>query len=599
MLLRRPRLFVAFALLALAVLTGAGLSMRAPEHVSANPLGGFSEVSGGLYHSCGLMTDSSVKCWGGIGFEGVVPGDVAGLSPASDIANGKYHACVVTPSGSVKCFGSNYGTIPVTVAAFGSNNVSISAGWDYTCAVKTSGGIECFFTDGTPLAATGLTSGIAQVAASNGFHTCVVMTSGTIKCWGFNDFGQVGDGTTTPRPTAVTVSGITNATQVGLGTFYSCALTAAGGVKCWGDGFGLTPVDVPGMTSGIVQIAVNVQHFCALTSGGGVKCRGANQWGQLGDNQVCGTFCTAAVNVDGLASGVSSIGTGVSHSCAVLTTGTAKCWGFNASANLGIGVLTRQSNIPLDVVVANVKPAPTATACPMTCPTATPTPFVDRSGLNFSLGIDANGDKVDDCKSVAPGPATCNLQVGAPFNLRVYLKSLPPDLPGGVYDGMDIIIQHSGGADPKNNTTWLWPDCIDPASAYGIPGFIAIACGTFGGSVFTGVLARTVFTCSGAGTLALDHGNGVTGLYAQGYFYETQGLSDQLTINCVNLPPTATFTQGPPPSTPTPGPVGGQAFDPSPGSGSASAAGLLLVLGSGAFIVMLVGTLFARTRLRK
>jgi len=592
---------MALALLALAVLAGVGFSMRGPEQASANPVSGFAQIEGGLYYSCGLTTTGGVKCWGtavdpdsGFIDFGMTPTDVGGLtSGVTSISTGLYHTCAVTTSHTVKCLGRSFGAL-ADVPAFGSDVVSISAGWDYTCAVKTGGGIACYFSNGTPIATTGLTSGITQVASSIGLHTCVLMSSGTVKCWGFNDFGQIGDGTTVPRPTAVTVSGLTGVTQISMGTKYSCALTSAGGVKCWGEDFGLSPVDVPGMTSGIAQISASVEHLCARTTSGGVLCRGSNRFAQLGDNRECGSMCTTPVVPAGLGSGVASINTGHEHSCAVLITTQAKCWGFNTLGSLGDGTFARERPVPVYVAVSSQKPAPTATPCPPGgCPSPTPSPTRPPTVLDFAIGIDANGDGQDECRTSGFVPPTCNVQIGSAFDIKFYLNSLPMELPE--YAAFAATL-HYEGVVWKNGSSVVWPECLFRVGANGHE-FMNFACTTFLPSTYTGLMGRVPFTCTESGSVALVHSVSETVVVGEGasvISFEPPDHVDELTINCANLPATPTFTAGPA-TTPTPGPVGGQAFDPSPRSDDTSGEVLVLLMGS-ALVVVLGATLFVTKR---
>jgi alpha-tubulin suppressor-like RCC1 family protein len=244
---------------------------------------------------------------------------VSGLSSGvSAIATGSLQTCALTRAGGVKCWGSNsYGQLgngtktdsptPVDVSGLGGGVIAIATGLDHTCAVTVSGGVKCWGwneygqlgngtkTDSpTPVDVSGLSSGVSAIAA--GFeHTCILTSAGAVKCWGGNQVGQLGNGTKTDSPTPVDVSGLSSgASAIATGGFHTCILTSAGAVKCWGGnhlgqlGNGTntdspTPIDVNGLSSGVSAIATGERHTCILTSDGGAKCWGRNFNGQLGD----------------------------------------------------------------------------------------------------------------------------------------------------------------------------------------------------------------------------------------------------------------------------------------------------------------------------
>ena len=201
----------------------------------------------------------------------------------------------------------------------------------------------------------------ANRVSAGGAHTCGLMASGAVLCWGDNSAGQLGDGTRAMRATPVGVVGLTSGIKaVSAGSEHTCALTVAGGAKCWGldydgqlgDGSGafgvvrLTPVGVVGLAQGVEAIAAGASHSCAVTSARGVKCWGRNDHGQLGDGTT--TKRLVPVDVSGLASGVAAVALGEYHSCALMVSGGAKCWGDNSAGQLGDNSMTER-HVPVNV----------------------------------------------------------------------------------------------------------------------------------------------------------------------------------------------------------------------------------------------------------
>jgi alpha-tubulin suppressor-like RCC1 family protein len=354
----------------------------------------FSAISAGDRHTCGLTTVGGVKCWGGndSGQLGdgtttarLLPVDVSGLtSGVVAIATGAFHSCALTAAGGVRCWGSNEngqvgdGTttnrlVPVDVSGLTSGVAAISAGGGQTCALTATGGMKCWgwnengqVGDGTttnrlvPVDVSGLTSGVAAISAG-GAETCALTVTGGVKCWGWNWRGGLGDGTTVDSAVPVDVSGLSSGVvAISAGSYHACALTDQGGVKCWGIGAtgslgngneldSPVPVDVVGLSTGVAQVSARYGHTCALTVEGGVKCWGWGGYGELGNGST--TSSSIPVDVVGLTTGVVALSVAhMQHSCAITADGIAMCWGANQWGQLGNGT-TRSSSVPVQVVV--------------------------------------------------------------------------------------------------------------------------------------------------------------------------------------------------------------------------------------------------------
>ena len=328
-------------------------------------------------HTCALTTAGSVKCWGGntfgqLGdgttFHRLTPVDVcadvtcaAHLTGVAAVSVGFGRTCALTMVGGVKCWGANFGgALGDGTTADRLTPVDVCA--DATCTAPLSG----------------------AAAISAGFvHTCALTTVGGLKCWGGNFGGQLGDGTTTTRLTPVDVcagatcaASLTGVAAVSAGEEKTCALTTAGSVKCWGwNSFGqlgngtsdkihATPVDVcadaacTAPLTGVAAVSAGYVHACAITTVGGLKCWGGNFQGMLGNGTATGSLTPVDVcgnaTCTGPLTGVAAVSAGILHTCALTTAGSVKCWGWNADGQLGEGTtMTRLT--PVDVVGLDVK----------------------------------------------------------------------------------------------------------------------------------------------------------------------------------------------------------------------------------------------------
>ncbi len=344
-------------------------------------------IAGGGYHTCMLMTDQSVRCfgennWGQLGNGGFANAStsvaVSGLTTAVSAGAGIEHSCALLADGTVRCWGTNFvgqlgdGTIgggsavPKTVLNL-SGVLALASGGFHNCVILSDHTVQCWgrnqdgqlgngnnTTDaGTPQPVAGL-SGVVALAGG-GYHTCALLTDASVRCWGRNDRGQVGDGTSTSRTTPVVVSGMTNAVQLSAGLYHTCALLADGTVQCWGQNdsgqiggtlvFSSVPVTVSGIANA-VAVSAGVFHSCALLSDGTVRCWGQNGNGQLGNGTT--TNSSSPVDVSGLSNVIRVTGAGL-HTCAIMSNQAARCWGYNVYGQLGNGNTT-DSSTPVPVV---------------------------------------------------------------------------------------------------------------------------------------------------------------------------------------------------------------------------------------------------------
>ena len=309
---------------------GTTKSSRVP--IAASNLTSITQVATGYNGTCAITSAGAVECLGtnahgALGNGGTTDSltavAVTGLSSGvTAVSNGASAACVRTSAGGARCWGWNGdgqlgngsmgdSHVPVDVQGLTSGVSAVSVGYAFACALTTAGGVKCWGSNTygqlgnasttrspIPVDVQGLTSGVASISVGRD-HACAVTTGGGAKCWGYNSEGELGNGSHVDSHVPVDVVGLgSGVASISSGHVHTCALTTGGGVKCWGDNlrtelgfnnsaadYSYVPVNVTGLSSGVLSIALGHRHACALLSTGGVKCWGSNAYGgELGNN---------------------------------------------------------------------------------------------------------------------------------------------------------------------------------------------------------------------------------------------------------------------------------------------------------------------------
>ena len=410
---------------------------------------GVIALAAGTSHTCALFGNASVKCWGDnvsgdLGLGDTAPhgsgaGEMGASLPVLDlgpgrtvkaIAAGYRHTCAILDDDSVKCWGLGVfgelgngdqvsrGAAPNEMGASlprvdlgpGRTARAIAAGSGYTCVILDNGAVKCWGQNlagelglgdtndrgtasgqmGASLPAVDLGAGrTAKAIACGAHHTCAILDNDTVRCWGTNGSGELGLGDSTNRGTSAGQMGSSlpavglgpgrTAKQISTGSDFTCAILDNNAMKCWGfNGYGqlglgktadvgknagemgasLPAVDLgPGRTARAVR--ASIYSTCAILDDRSVKCWGLNWFGELGlgENSApghlldrgdsAGEMGASLPAVDlGPGRSASAISGGHNFSCVILDDASVKCWGRNDTAQLGLGDTNDRGDAP-------------------------------------------------------------------------------------------------------------------------------------------------------------------------------------------------------------------------------------------------------------
>ncbi|MCA9592908.1 MAG: S8 family serine peptidase [Myxococcales bacterium] len=599
---------------------------EAPASAGDVPLGGNAiALAAGRDHTCALLSSGALRCWGrglwaplGYGNTESIgddetpasAGDVPVGGTVVEVAAGWYHTCARLSSGAVRCWGygavgqlgygnpndigddetpDSAGDVPLGAAA-----TQITAGLFHTCATTSSGHVRCWGyadsgrlgygssdnigDDETPDSAGDVPLGSTAGSVHAGFaHTCALLTSGKVACWGDGAFGQLGNGSTSDVGNAGSATPFAAAAMnecatgmascnadascfdlavgyacscnpgftgngfsctplsawvdsVSAGGAHSCALLSTGAVRCWGAGlqgqlgYGNTDTigddeapftagDVP-LGAAAIAVAAGGRHSCALLDTGAVRCWGAGQYGQLGygfAHNVGDDEAPASVGDVPLGATAIAIATGENHSCALLGSGAVRCWGLGQAGRLGYGNTENVGDDDTPAVMGNVPLGAPATQIAAgkahTCAV-----FADGSvrcwgfGLYGQLGTASTqnvGDNELPTASVALGAPAVKVAAGGYHSCALLtdgsVRCWGYGLEGALGSGQTATI---GDDEPP---TAIAPVALGAAA-------VDVSCG----AAFSCALLETgAVRCWGSPPAALGYGTGVV-LYAPG-----------------------------------------------------------------------------------
>lgn len=352
-----------------AFITGSGAAGTSRQVQGSGFSTPISAAAGGAWFTCALQTTGGVTCWGSQNASGqvgdgtwaepknrasaVLDANSTALAGAIAIDSGASHTCALMSNGTVKCWGEN-----------GSGQLGDGTQIDRNKATTVLLG-------GNPL------SGVIAITAGGG-HSCALMAQNrTVKCWGSRQYGQLGDGTDdqngfSPRLAPVDVVGadgnpLAGVAELSAGAEHTCAVMQTGALQCWGSNgyFALgrgwensnqtQPVavlDGGSAMTGVASVSANLEGTCAVLLDRRLKCWGLNWYGQVGDGtKTIREYPAFVLSGTGHLTGVTAVAAGQEHTCALMSTGGVKCWGDGSNYKLGTGTLSEQLK-PADVTTS-------------------------------------------------------------------------------------------------------------------------------------------------------------------------------------------------------------------------------------------------------
>jgi hypothetical protein len=408
---------------ALVILTGWAMFILATGTSAAAAGPGVATLASGEYHACAVRTNATVWCWGDDGSGQLGDGTTGGtdglrstpvqvlrgtstLKGVTKIAAGASHSCAVRTDGSVWCWGdASDGQLGNDVAGIGAHRTKavrvrrlngdltgvqhVALGGDHSCALRDDGAVFCWgwdaygqVGDGTTGEGMGHVRSLAvRVRQGSGYlgnvvaiaagaqHSCAAKGDGSVWCWGDGSFGQLGDGESGlghqhTKASRVERGGgyLTRASGITAGEFHTCVRRTDASTWCWGSdqdgqlGDGTTggpvshlrtkPVQVlrgSGELTSVTGVGAGSYHTCARRSDGSAWCWGDAHFAQLGDGTTGDSTthlrlkAVRVVRSTGPFTNVRKVAGGIGHTCALRTDATVWCWGYNANGQLGRG----------------------------------------------------------------------------------------------------------------------------------------------------------------------------------------------------------------------------------------------------------------------